>query len=141
MIGKKDKFSFSLKDTLPDPWKNIKDKYPDGSVHRGRVSRLAKFGAFVTLEPGIDGLIHISEIGKGKRINHPREVIEENQELDVIIQKADERGRKLSLQLVSVERNEDATDYEKHMAKIKADSAGSFGTLGDLLKAKLEGKK
>jgi len=60
-----DKFSFSLKETLPDPWNNVVLKYPEGSSHKGKVARLAPFGAFVTLEPGIDGLVHISDLGKG----------------------------------------------------------------------------
>ncbi|MBN2061611.1 MAG: 30S ribosomal protein S1 [Deltaproteobacteria bacterium] len=136
-----DKFTFSLKDALPDPWEDINDKYPEGSVHRGRVSRLAKFGAFVTLEPGIDGLIHISELGKGKRINHPREIIEEDQEIDVIIQKADEKGRRLSLQLANTDQDDEISDYKNHIAKTRGDSSGSFGTLGDLLNARLKNKK
>ena len=57
---KNDKFSFSVKEILPDPWNNVGLKYPEGSVHEGNVARLVPFGAFVTLEPGVDGLLHIS---------------------------------------------------------------------------------
>ena len=57
---KNEKFSLSLREILPDPWDDADIKYPVGSSHTGEVVRLAPFGAFVTLEPGIDGLIHIS---------------------------------------------------------------------------------
>ena len=87
----KDKFAFSLKAVQPDPWNTIGQKYVEGSICNGVVSRLAPFGAFVTLEPGIDGLVHISELGKGKRINHPRDVLEVNQAIEV---KVIQGGRK-----------------------------------------------
>lgn len=135
-----DKFSFSLKEVLPDPWEDINDSYPEGSVHRGCVSRLTKFGAFVTLASGIDGLIHISELGKGKRINHPREILEENQDIDVVIQKVDKKGRRLSLQLFSAVRDEEVSDYQEHMDKIRGNSSKSLGTFADLLNARLKSK-
>ncbi len=135
-----DRFSFSLKDVLPDPWSNVGQKYPEGSRHRGKVSRLVPFGAFVTLEPGIDGLIHISELGKSKRINHPREILEENQVLDVKIAKVDEDGNRLSLTLISDEPSEDQSDdYKKHLSA-GGKSPGSLGTLGDILREKMDKK-
>jgi small subunit ribosomal protein S1 len=135
-----DRFSFSLKDVLPDPWSNIDLKYPEGSRHRGKVSRLVPYGAFVTLEPGIDGLIHISELGKSKRINHPREILEENQVLDVKIAKVDEDENRLSLTLISEEPSEDQSDdYKKHLSAA-GKSSGSLGTLGDILRDKMDKK-
>jgi small subunit ribosomal protein S1 len=135
-----DRFSFSLKDVLPDPWSNIGLKYPEGSRHRGKVSRLVPFGAFVTLEPGIDGLIHISELGKTKRINHPREILKENQVLDVEIAEIDEAGNRLSLTLISEEPKEDQSDdYKKHLS-VRGKSSGSLGTLGDILREKMDKK-
>ncbi len=134
-----DKFSFSLKEILPDPWEGVGPKYPEGSSHKGRVSRLAPFGAFVTLEPGIDGLIHISALGKGKRINHPREVLEENQTIEVKIARVDEEEKRLSLAIVSDEQgSEDDDSYKKYMAESSGKSSGSLGTLGDILRAKLD---
>ena len=132
-----DKFSFSLKEVLPDPWDGIQNRYPGGSVHEGKVARLAKFGAFVTLEPGVDGLIHISELGKGKRISHPREVLENNQKIKVKVNSLDEEKRRLSLSILGNEgEDEDGDDYKKKYLD-NSKSSGSFGTLGDLLKAKL----
>ena len=72
----RERISLSLKATMPDPWEEVEKKYPEGSVHSGEIVRLTKFGAFVTLEPGIDGLVHISQIGKGKKIKHPSDVLE-----------------------------------------------------------------
>ena len=135
-----DKFSFSLKDILPNPWSNVGEKYQEGSVHKGKVSRLVPFGAFVTLEPGIDGLIHISELGKNKRINHPREILEENQFLEVRILKVDQQENRLSLTVASEEPGKDeSNDYRKHLSA-GGKSTGSFGTLGDILREKM-GKK
>ncbi len=137
-----DKFSFSLKETQPDPWNNIGLKYPEGSIHKGNVSRLAPFGAFVTLEPGIDGLVHISELGKGKMINHPHEVLEKNQAIEVKIVRVDEDQKRLSLALVSDDKNSEAVDYyRKQRAANSEKSPGSLGTLGDILQAKMEEKK
>ena len=137
-----DKFSFSLKEILPNPWDDIGLKYPEGSSHTGKVVRLAPFGAFVTLEPGIDGLVHISELGKGKRINHPREVLEENQTIEVKISRVDEEEKRLSLAMVSNEQDsEDSASYKKYMAGTSKKSSGSFSTLGDILRAKMEENK
>jgi len=137
-----DKFSFSLKELQPDPWENMGLKYPEGSIHKGTVSRLAPFGAFVTLEPGIDGLVHISELGRGKRINHPREVLEEKQAIEVKVARVDENERRLSLALVSEDQDSEGMDYyRKHMAASGKKGSGSLGTLGDILRAKMDEKK
>ncbi|MDY6987109.1 MAG: 30S ribosomal protein S1 [Thermodesulfobacteriota bacterium] len=137
-----DKFSFSLKDILPNPWDDLGLKYPEGSMHTGKVSRLAPFGAFVTLEPGIDGLVHISELGRGKRINHPREVLADDQTIEVRIARVDEKQRRLSLALVSDDQDAEGIDYyKKHMGASAKKGSGSLGTLGDILRAKMDEKK
>ena len=136
-----DKFSFSMKETLPDPWNNIRLKYPEGSSHKGTVGRLSPFGAFVTLEPGIDGLVHISELEKGKKINHPSEILEINQDIAVKIAEINEEGKRLSLSMASDEHDLDGIDYyKKHITKTNKGTQGSFGTLGDLLRAKMNKK-
>ncbi len=136
-----DKFSFSLKEIQPDPWITMSQRYSEGSTHKGKVARLAQFGAFVTLEPGIDGLMHISELGKSKRIKHPGEVLEQGQTIEVKIGKIDEEARRVSLLMISDEEDSRETDdYKKHMAGSSGKSSGSFGTLGDLLQQKLNKK-
>lgn len=135
-----DKYSFSLKEVIPNPWNEIDLKYPEGSRHKGKVSRLTSFGAFITLEPGIDGLIHISELGKGKRIMHPRKVLEENQAIEVKVSKIDKDGKRLSLEMIREEYDSDEGDYEKHISVVQEESSKPFGTLGDILRAKINEK-
>ncbi|MEI6125300.1 MAG: 30S ribosomal protein S1 [Pseudomonadota bacterium] len=136
------RLSFSLKETLSDPWGKITEQFPEESRHRGRVARLAPFGAFVTLVPGIDGLIHISSLGQGKRINNPREVLSEGQSVEVRIAKIDREKKRLSLALVT--EGSEAQGDESYKEYIKKSghkpAAGSFGTLGDAFKAKPAGK-
>ncbi len=140
----KDKISFSLKDTLADPWDKVASDYPEGSFHTGKVARLAQFGAFVTLESGVDGLIHISKLGAGKRINHPREVINEGETVEVKVESVDRENRRLSLSLAEASRaaEQEEKTIEEFRRTAAETSAKTMGTLGDLLKAKLEkGKK
>jgi len=136
-----DRFSFSLKDALPDPWENVVNDFPAGSFHHGTVSRLAPFGAFVTLKEGIDGLVHISKLGAGRRINHPREVVKEGQQVEVQIEAVERATRKISLALAEISRaeaEEAATikDYKEQVA----DAPQNMGSLGDIMKTKMEQK-
>lgn len=130
----KERISLSLKDTLADPWEQVAQTYPEGSFHTGTVARLAPFGAFVTLAAGVDGLIHISRLGAGKRINHPREVLKEGETVEVKIESVDRAGRRLSLALAGAARaaeEEEATlaEFRRH----SAEAPKGMGTLGDLL--------
>ena len=94
-----DRYSFSLKDSLPNPWEEIGGMFPEGSVVTGKVVRLTEFGAFVSLAPGIDGLVHISKLGAGRRISHPREVVQVGDALEVKIDSVDSEKKRLSLSL------------------------------------------
>jgi small subunit ribosomal protein S1 len=136
------KLSFSIKDTLPDPWASAAQAWPAGSYQNGTVTRLAPFGAFVALGGGVEGLIHISKLGAGRRINHPREVLKEGQEIEVRVEAVDPENRKLSLSLASLSRadEEEAADLKAYLDKSSESATQNLGTLGELLKAKL-GKK
>ena len=134
-----DKFSFSLKDTLPDPWEATIQNFPVGSSHTGKVSRLAQFGAFVTIADGVDGLLHISKIGKGKRINHPREVLKEGEVVEVLIEGVDRENRRISLALAETVRA--AVEAEEDLAAFRqqtSETPKGMGTFADLLKAKIK---
>jgi small subunit ribosomal protein S1 len=135
-----DRISLSLKDTLENPWDKAEEKYAPATIHQGRVSRLAQFGAFVTLEPGIDGLLHISKLGSGRRINHPREVLEAGQDITVKIDSVDTKQKRISLVPEDFTAKE---DEEKNYTPPPRDSKPkSMGTLGDLLQAQMQkGKK
>ena len=95
----KNKLSLSLKAMEPDPWTRVAETYTVGSRVSGKIVRLTPFGAFVTLEPGIDGLIHISNLGTGRRINHPKEVVEVGQTLEAYVLSVDADNRKISLSI------------------------------------------
>jgi len=144
-----DRFSFSLKDTLPDPWETVLEVLSVGSTVNGRVARLTDFGAFVTLKEGIDGLLHISNLGQGKRIHHPREVVEVGQTVEVKIEGIDIDNRRISLIIEGANKGTGdgqksekppADDYKEYVGKTSKSSPESMGTLGDLLKAGLEKK-
>ncbi len=134
----KERISLSLKDTLADPWDQVAQMYPEGSFHNGTVSRLAPFGAFITLASGVDGLLHISKLGAGKRINHPREVLKEGESVEVRIESFDRANRRLSLALAGVARA--AEEEEATLAEFRRQSSevpSGMGTLGDLLQARM----
>jgi small subunit ribosomal protein S1 len=136
------KISLSLKDTLADPWEQVDRMYPEGSFHTGSVARLTAFGAFVTLSDGVDGLIHISRLGAGKRINHPREVLKEGETVEVKIESIDRTNRRISLALAGAARA--AEEEEGTLAEFRrraAEGQGGMGTLGDLLQSRSNKKK
>ncbi len=138
------RFTFSLKDAMPDPWERVANTLLIGSYHTGIVSRLAAFGAFVTLKEGVDGLIHISKLGAGKRINHPKEVVKEGQTVEVKVEAVDAAQKKLSLSLAEISRAEEeaAASLKEYQEQAKG-APMNMGSLGDILKAKMEqqGKK
>jgi len=137
----KDRLSFSLKRALPDPWENIEKDFPEGSSHSGTVARLTNFGAFVTLTGGVDGLLHISKLGSGRRINHPHEVLATGQVVEVKIDNIDKDNKRLSLSLAGSDRADDEADRGEDAAKYMKGKQESMGTMGDLLKAKFADKK
>ncbi len=91
------KISLGIKQLEPDPWSTIEEKYELGSRHDGRVRNLTAFGAFVELEEGIDGLVHISDLSWTRRIQHPSEVLKKNDKVEVVVLAIDKENRKISL--------------------------------------------
>lgn len=127
------KFSFSMRGAESDPWQGVGERYPLNSFHHGAVARLAPFGAFVTLEPGIDGLIHISRLGAGKRIQHPREVVREGERIEVKIEGIDNATRRISLTLAAASRaaDEEASSAAEARAFSQQAEKVSLGSLAD----------
>ena len=123
------KFSFSLRDALADPWEKVGTDYKVGMELTGKVSRLAPFGAFVTLEDGIDGLAHISKLGDGKHLRHPQDIMSVGDTLQVVIEKIDKEERRISLTLPGKEEETGDTSYAD------APSAAGMGSFAELLKA------
>src|SRR5205814_238081 len=94
-----EKISLGMKQTEEDPWMALPQKYPVGTRLRGKVRNLTSFGAFVEIEPGIDGLIHISDMSWTKRVQHPSEVVKKGDEVDVLILNVDAENKRISLGL------------------------------------------
>jgi small subunit ribosomal protein S1 len=99
------KISLGMKQLEPDPWENIAERYPPGTVMRGKVRNITNFGVFVEIEPGIDGLVHISDLSWTKRIRHPSDMVKKGQELDVVVLNIDTKDRRISLGHKQVETN------------------------------------
>ena len=101
----KQKISLGLKQKGQDPWTSVDERYSIGNQVHGRVVNILPYGAFVELEPGIEGLVHISELSWTKRVAHPSEVLTMNQELDVVILSLDKDTKKISLGAKQAQEN------------------------------------
>ena len=99
------KLSLGIKQLEPDPWLTLMQKYPVGSRHKGIVRNLTNFGVFVELEPGVDGLVHISDLSWTKKIRHPGEIVKKAEKIDVVILGIDIDQRRISLGHKQVQDN------------------------------------
>ena len=99
------RISLGIKQIEANPWDSIGERYGIGARVKGRVRNLTDFGAFVEIEDGIDGLVHVSDISWTKRIKHPSEALKKNQEVDAVITAIDIEGRRLSLSIKDLEPN------------------------------------
>ena len=109
-----DRIALSIKETLPGPWSNVEEKASKGAVLTGTVQRLVPFGAFVEVFPGIEGLVHISQISH-KHVNTPHEVLKEGQEVEVKVLEVNANDKRLSLSIKALQENperEEIVDYE-----------------------------
>lgn len=91
------KLALGMKQLEPDPWQDLMKRYPVDSKHKGVVRNLTNFGIFVELEPGVDGLVHISDLSWTKKIRHPGEFVKKGEELDVIVLSIDPEQRRIAL--------------------------------------------
>ncbi len=132
-----ERISLSLKEAAENPWAGVPEKYPVGSIQTGRVARLVQFGAFVTLEPGIDGLLHISKLGSGRKIHHPREVLEAGQKVIIRIESVDTEKQRISLAPENYTTEPDTVDERMEQQRAVQNQPKSLGTLGDLLGARM----
>ena len=92
------RIGLAYRDMLPDPWEEVEDRYPPNTEAKGRVTKLMEFGAFVELEPGVEGLVHISELSH-KKIWRVSDVVKEDEEVDVLVQSIDKSSRRISLSM------------------------------------------
>jgi small subunit ribosomal protein S1 len=101
----KEKIALGLKQKEASPWENIETKYSVGSVHEAEVVNIMSYGAFCKLEEGVEGLVHISEMSWTKRINHPSEVVSQNQKVHVKVLEINKEKQEISLGMKQVEEN------------------------------------
>jgi len=99
------RMSLGMKQLIPDPWSNIRDRYPVNSKHKAKVRNFTNFGIFVEIEEGVDGLIHISDLSWSKKIKHPAEFTKIGEEIEVVVLDVDEENRRLSLGHKQLEEN------------------------------------
>lgn len=126
----KERVSVSMKELLADPWDTAVEKYRPGSRHEGKVVRITDFGAFVTLEPGLDGLVHISDLKGESRDNHPRDIVQKGQTLPVEVNSVDLERKRISLkQVSSLQEDETVKQY------MQSDS-DSYNPFADFFKDK-----
>jgi small subunit ribosomal protein S1 len=137
----KERLTLSVRKTLADPWLGVADRFPAMSRHAGTVVRLTAYGAFVALAPGIDGLLHVSRLGGGKRIKHPGEAVRVGQAVDVKVEAVDPDRKRIALALAGAEREDEGSDEEGDYRPYMAEEPRPTGSLGDVLKARLEEKK
>jgi small subunit ribosomal protein S1 len=129
---KGERISLSLKALASDPWRDTTANLAEGARVRGTITRLQPFGAFVEIAPAVEGLVHISELGAGRRINHPKEVVSVGQEVEAVVLAIDHERRRLSLSLAA---SRDATPDDV-AAAVRAQPPARLGTFGDLLQKK-----
>lgn len=91
------RISLGVKQLTPDPWEDIEERFPVDSKHKGRVRNMTNFGAFVEMDQGIDGLIHISDLSWTRKIKHPSEVLKKSDEIEVVVLDVNKKERRLSL--------------------------------------------
>ena len=133
------RITLSAKASLPNPWDGFVRKYPEGSLLKGKVSNLTNFGAFVSLEDGVEGLLHISKLARGKKIKHAGDVIKTGEEIEVKIEKIDRENKKISLDLAGSDKDTSSPGDENDFRNYISKSPKAMGTLGDVLKK--SGKK
>jgi small subunit ribosomal protein S1 len=131
--AEEERISLGIKQLHEDPWGRIPQAYPRGARVKGKVQKITDFGAFIEIEPGIEGLCHVSEFDDA-RVENPRDFLKLGQDVDVMIIDVDSEERKIGLSIKAVKKAEEGTDYRAYLASSKSESRA---TLGDLLKDKL----
>ncbi|MEM7494727.1 MAG: 30S ribosomal protein S1 [Myxococcota bacterium] len=138
-----ERFSLGIKQLHEDPWARIPQDYPRGTTVKGKVTKVVDFGAFIEVEPGIDGLCHVSEFTE-ERVEDPRAVVKVEDEVEVMVIDVDPKERRISLSVKAARKAKDGEDYRAYLAKSnqpESDESRSVSTLGDALKSKLSSRK
>jgi small subunit ribosomal protein S1 len=130
------RISLGLKQLEPNPWTTIEDRYAVGSVVEGRVRSMTDFGAFIEIEEGIDGLVHVSDLSWTKRVKHPSEVLKKGQMVQAVILAIDSKAKRLSLGIKQLQPDAWETFFAAHqvgdMVRGRVSRLASFGAFVEL---------
>ncbi len=136
--GGRARIALSLRALAPDPWTTVRERFPIGAAVPGTVRRLENFGAFVEIAPGIEGLVHVSQMALDRRVAHPRQVVSVGDAVSVTVRAIDEAQRRISLSMTDAARRE--RDVQESHARRETEAAmgqmnerRSLGTFADLL--------
>ncbi len=132
-----ERIALSIRALARDPWRDVLTDYPVGAQVQGTVSRVQPFGAFIELASGVDGLVHISELGAGRRISHPQEVVSVGDRVQARVLSVDMEKHRIGLSLDKKYEAEESARPEVKVADYAKPEQG-FGTLGDLLKESMK---
>lgn len=127
-----ERISLSIKDTLPGPWSDIEEKAPAGSVLDGTVKRLTSFGAFVEVFPGVEGLVHISQISH-KHIATPHEVLSEGEDVHVKVLEVNPAEHRIALSIKALEEKPESDEEPKNIESYELPEENTGFTMGDIL--------
>src|SRR6056297_1811819 len=126
-----ERITLSMKALLPDPWDEAATRYPVGSKHTGEVVRITNFGAFVTLEPGLDGLLHISELKTDSRQTNPQDIVKQGQKITVEIKSVDTERKRISLKRVSSTQEDE--NFKKYLDSETENESETYNPFADVL--------
>ena len=110
----RERVSLGYKQLLPDPWETIEERFPPATRITGKIASVADYGAFVELEPGVEGLVHVSEMSWSKRIKHPSKIVSPGDTVEVEVLSVDPRARRVSLGMKQVQENPWKTIGERY---------------------------
>jgi small subunit ribosomal protein S1 len=138
-----EKIALSIRALARDPWTDADQRFAVGTRVQGTVSRLQPFGAFVELEPGVDGLVHVSELGAGRRVNHPSEVLKVGDRVEASVLGVDMERRRISLTLDQEKGGEAPAEPAQPAAARPGTAEGqpALGSFGALLKESLDKRR
>ena len=129
-----ERLSLGLKQAAPDPWADMEKRLPPGTRIKGKVTNVTDFGVFVEIESGVEGMIHVSQLGR-ERVDNPRDQVQPGTEIDAEVLQVDARERRIALSVKNLLDTQDKAEVRQYMSK---GSESSRTTLGDLLHKELE---
>ncbi len=143
--GGRGRISLSIRALAPDPWSTAVERFPVGTAVRGKVRRIEPFGAFVELEPGLDGLVHVSRMSLDRRVSNPKQIVNVGDEVDVTVVGIESDKRRIALSMVENARRErdgaEAAEREETRSIASQTRGKSLGTFADLLAASRKKQK